>query len=358
MRIIGHIDMDAFFAAVEERDHPELAGLPIVVGADPLGGQGRGVVATANYPARAYGIHSALPISRAWRLSEQARRAGKSPVNFLAGNFKKYEQVSARVMGIVRANVAVVEQASIDEAYFEFPDGETWVAAEVAGKKMKREILANERLTCSIGLGPNKLIAKIASGFKKPAGLTMVKEAMVEKFLDPLVIREIPGIGPKTEVLFQRRGIFKIRDLKTLSQAQLQDMLGKWGNDLFYKARGIDNTPVSEDHEIKSIGEQETFAQDTLELNFIVDRLFALCQNVFNRLGKSNFNSFRTVVLTVRLADFETKTRSRTLPKPAKSLTNIKNEVLKLFLPFLDKRENPKRKLIRLIGVRLEKLST
>ena len=174
MRIIGHLDMDAFFAAIEERDHPELKGRPVVVGADPAGGKGRGVVATANYPARVYGIHSAMPISRAWQLAEAARRRGRPATAFVRGSHRKYGEVSGRIMAILHHFAPVVEEASIDEAYLDLSFAGSFEAAAEICRSIKAEILAKERLTASMGLGPNKMVAKIASDFQKPDGLTVV----------------------------------------------------------------------------------------------------------------------------------------------------------------------------------------
>ena len=191
--------MDAFFAAIEERDTPAFRGVPLVVGADPLGGKGRGVAATSNYLARAYGIHSATPISTAWRLSEAARLAGKPPVTFVSVDMAKYARVSEEVMRIVRRVIPQVEQASIDEAYGDVSWTGSYRRSRTRMLLLEREIHAEEQLTASIGIGPNKLIAKIASGWRKPNGLTVVREEEAEMFLAPLSIRVIPGIGPKTE---------------------------------------------------------------------------------------------------------------------------------------------------------------
>ena len=174
MRLIGHLDMDAFFAAVEERDHPELEGLPIVVGADPACGKGRGVVSTANYKARVYGIHSAMPISQAWKLSEAARRRGLPPAVFVRGHYRRYAEISDRLMSVLRRFAPVVEEAGIDEAYFDLSFAGTYEAAAEICRQIKQEIKSREGLTASIGLGPNKLVAKIASDFQKPDGLTVV----------------------------------------------------------------------------------------------------------------------------------------------------------------------------------------
>lgn len=355
-RIIGHLDMDAFFAAVEERDRPELKGLPIVVGADPRKGEGRGVVSTANYPARVYGIHSALPISQAWRLSEKARKGGNPPVNFIHPNFDRYGAVSAQIKAILTEYVSLIEEASIDEMYFDLSFLNSFDKAKEICETIKREIKTRLHLTGSIGIGPNKLIAKIASDFKKPDGLTVVEEKEAEKFIAGLPIRKIPGIGPKTEMFFHPMDIKLVQDLKRFSQEELHGMLGKWGLELFERVRGRDNTEIQTYYELKSVGEQETFEKDSGNSEFIVRRVLFLSEGVYHRLLEAGFRAFRTVVITVRFADFETKTRSHTLPRAVDSLKELEAEASNLLKPFLDRRENPKNKLFRMIGVRVEKL--
>lgn len=355
-RIIAHLDMDAFFAAIEERDTPAFRGVPLVVGADPRGGKGRGVASTSNYLARAYGIHSATPISTAWRLSEAARRAGKPPVTFVSVDMAKYARVSEEVMNIVRRFIPFVEQASIDEAYGDLSFTESYEGAETLCRRLKEAIRSEECLTASIGIGPNKLIAKIASGMHKPDGLTVVRESEAESFLAPLSVRAIPGIGPKTEALLAKQGITLVKDLKPLSVPQLDALFGKRGRDLYEKVRGRDDSPVEEYSEPKSIGEQETFESDTLDSQLLLHELDVLTQDVIDRLHREGFHAFRTVVLSVRFADFETKSRSHTLALPAGDVATLHREVLKLLMPFLDRRENPRRKLIRLLGLRVEKL--
>ncbi len=356
MRIVAHIDMDAFFAAVEERDTPRFRGLPIAVGADPDGGQGRGVVAAANYKAREYGIHSALPISQAWRLSEAARRAGRPPVVFLSVDMKKYAAVSERVMAIIRSHAPVVEEAGIDEAYADLSFAGSYEKAEEVCRVIKNAIRANERLTASAGIGPNKLIAKIASGENKPDGLTVVREDEAEAFLDPMPVRKMPGIGPKTEAELAKQGIALVRDLKRFSRQDLQEIFGKRGLDFYDEVRGLDESPLQEHYEPKSIGEEETFDQDTRDAMLIGECLKALCQEVMQRFSHEGFETFRTVVVKVRFADFETHQRAHTLRNAASSAATLEREAWKLLLPFLDRRENPQRKAIRLVGVRVEKL--
>src|SRR3989338_5493082 len=310
MRIIGHLDMDAFFAAVEERDHEWLRGKPVIVGADPKDGAGRGVVSTANYKAREYGVHSALPISIAWRLCKESREKGKPECFFLAGNFRKYEEVSGKII---------------------------------------KEVWDKEKLTCSIGIGPNKLIAKIASDFKKPDGFTVVEEKDAEKFLEPMAIRKIPGIGPKTEAIFSRKGMKTVFDLKKLSAGELPH---------FYdKIRGRDNSPLIEEREAKSISEENTFEKDTRDPILLLQILKDLSARVYSRFDASEHKTFKTASLKIRFENFETKTRAHTLTKLASSKKILEGEAMKLFLPFLDSRENPRKWKIRLLGVKIEKLS-
>ena len=357
MRIIGHLDMDAFFAAVEERDHEWLRGKAVVVGADPKGGAGRGVVSTANYKAREYGVRSALPISKAWQFCQEAKKQGKPECFFVAGNFKKYGEVSDHVMKILRkylpageAGSSLVEEASVDEAYFDLSGAGSFDKAEKIAKKIKKEIWEKENLTCSIGIGPNKLIAKIGSDFKKPDGLTLVREEEAEKFLEPMHIRKIPGIGPKAEATFLKKGIRTVRDLKKISEEELPH---------FYdRIRGRDDSPLVEEYEAKSIGEENTFEKDTKDPNVLMECITSLAADVSRRFEKSGFKAFRTVVLKIRFENFETKSRSRTLSSPVSDKKALNKEAIKLLLPFLDKRENPKNKAFRLLGLRIEKLDS
>ena len=362
MRIVAHVDMDAFYAAVEERYDPALRGLPVVVGADPKGGKGRGVVTTANYMARRFGIHSALPISVAWRFAEAARKRGEPATVFIRTNFRLYEEVSARIMEILKSRADSFEEASIDEAYLDISSLGNFDAAAERMKALKAEIREKEGLGCSVGIGPNKLIAKIASGHQKPDGLTLVKPDMVEEFLEPLPVRVIPGVGPKSDVLLREQGIRTIKDLGELPEAKLVEWFGKWGHGLFEKAHGVDESPVTNEWTRKSVGEQETFERDTRSLSFVTEQLYPMAESVISKLRESGFSGFRTITLTVRFSDFETKNRSHSLKngislaQEGEALSLLKQEALKLLLPFFGARENPRGKAIRLIGLRLEKL--
>ncbi len=348
--------MDAFFAAVEERDHPQFTGRPIVVGSDPREGTGRGVVSTANYAARAYGIRSALPISRAWKLAEAAHAAGKPAVVFLPVRMPELTEASERVLSIVRSFVPKIEQVSVDEAYLDLSFTRGYRAARELAVRLKGEIRSRERLTASVGIGPNKLIAKIASDAEKPDGLTVVSERVASEFIAPMPVRVIPGIGPKSEARLAELGVRTVAEARRLSVGELTTLFGKFGATLHHLLRGRDDAPVEERGEAKSIGEQETFEDDTLDATFVTGRLAALARGVLEHLAASSFSSFRRVVVTVRFEDFTTLSRSRTLASPARDLATLTFEALSLLTPFLERRGNPEKKRLRLIGVRIERL--
>jgi len=356
VRIIAHVDMDAFYASVEARHNPALRDKPVVVGADPKEGRGRGVVEAASYAARRYGIRAAMPISRAWKLAQAAIARGEEPVAFVHGNRRLYVEMSERVMAIIAPVGDAFEEASIDEAYLDLSSLGSFEAAVERARTLKREIAEREGLTCSVGLGPNKLVAKIASDFKKPDGLTVVTPDEVQAFLDPMSIRVIPGIGPKTEAELNERGIRTVRDLRSLDAVRLSEWFGRWGDDLHAKARGLSDSVVSNEWEPKSVGEQETFEVNTLDVDFILQRVRALAAEVFGRLQRQGFRACRTVTITVRFAHFRTLTRAHTSREEVASEEALYAAAAQLFSPFFDARENPRGTKIRLIGVRAEKL--
>jgi len=360
MRIVVHVDMDAFYAAVEARLNPALRDLPVVVGADPKEGKGRGVVTTANYRARKFGIRSALPISRAWRFAETARRRGEPATVFIQPNMSLYREVSRRIMEILQHHGDAFEEASIDEAYLDLSSVENFAAARETVSRIKQEIREREGLGCSVGVGPNKLIAKIASGQQKPDGLTVVTPEEIGDFLDPLPIRVIPGIGPKTAQLLHAKNLRTVADLRQIPESSFVEWFGKWGAQLFEKVRGVDDSEVSNDWVRKSLGEQETFEQDTHDQTLITLRLNAMADRIIAKLMAKQFTGFRTVTVTVRFGDFQTSNRSRSLKDGISVDDNgsspLKETALQLILPFFDARENPRAKAFRLIGLRVEKL--
>jgi len=357
VRIVAHVDMDAFYAAVEAQRDPALRDRPLVVGADPKEGRGRGVVTAASYAARRYGIRSALPISRAWRLAETARRRGEPETIFVRDDHALYRDVSARIMAILAPSGDAFQKTSVDEAYLELSSLSSFDAAVERARQIKAQIVGQEGLTASVGIGPNKLVAKIASDFQKPDGLTVVRPEEVRAFLDPLRIRVVPGIGPKTERFLHERHIRTVADLRGLDRDQLAEWLGRSGEDLFLKARGLSESVVSNDRERKSVGEQETFEVDSLDAAFVQERARALARTVWSRLEGHGFRAFKTVTVTVRFENFITFARSRTSREAWTSEEALWTAALDLLLPFFDARENPRGRKLRLIGVRAEKLS-
>lgn len=356
MSIIGHIDLDAFFASVEEREKPYLRGLPVVVGADPMGGKGRGVVATANYKAREYGIHSAMPISQAWRLSEWARRQGKTAVAFIAPRHRKYERASRDVFRIVRRFIRKMERVSVDEAYLDMTVLGTYARARALAKEMQRQILREAGLTATVGIGPDRMVAKIASGFRKPRGLTVITPQNAHSFLASLPVRDIPGVGPKSEAVLAKMGIKTISQLRPRKD-DLRRLLGAHGMELWRKSQGLSSEGLREPEEAKSVGVHETFDTDTHSFRFVCAELTCMSEKILKRLSREGFSGFRTVVLTVRFSDFETKQRSVTSARPMGTKDDLESKAIKLLLPFFERKENPSRKALRLVGLRVEKLA-
>lgn len=356
-RIVGHLDMDAFFASVEERDKPYLKGLPVIVGSDPKEGKGRGVVSTANYKARELGIGSALPIRKAWELCEKSRKNGGNRCAFVTSGFHRYGAASREVFEVVRSLVPVVSQTSIDEAYLDLSFCGSFKKAEVLARKIKREVKKRTKLTCSIGIGGNKMVAKICSDYEKPDGLTVVLPEEAEEFLKPLSIRVIPGVGKVGEQTFKRLGVETVADAQKYSWEEFQKRFGKHGFSMWERVRGIDERGVEAvKQKRKSIGKHHTFKEDTRDMKEVVETIRKQVKVILSEVKRQGFKEFRTVVLTVRFDDFVTVTRSLTLEKSIKTAKQLELKATKLLLPFFEKTENPKGKAIRLIGLRLEKL--
>ena len=278
-RIVFHLDMDAFFASVEERDHPEFRGMPVVVGADPKEGKGRGVVATANYEARKYGIGSAMPISRAWELCLEGERKGGKRCVWFGGGHGKYGSESRRVMQAILPHVAQLEQVGLDEAYFTTEDTTFSDAAKTA-KKIKQAIKKETGLTASVGIGPNKLVAKIASDMDKPDGLSVVMPDAVQDVLDPLPLRRIPGIGPKAATLLAAKGARTVQDARRFTEHELLRWFGKWGRGMHQRVRGVDERPLEESRERKSLGHETTFMEDEDDPKVLVETVKLLAEQV------------------------------------------------------------------------------
>ena len=356
-RIIGHVDMDAFFASVEERDKPYLKGLPVIVGADPKEGAGRGVVSTANYEARKLGIGSALPIRTAWQLCEEHRAHGGARCVFITSGFSKYRTASHEVFAVLRELVPTVAQVSVDEAYLDFTHTKSYTKALTLGQHIQQTIKKRTGLTCSIGIGPNKMIAKIASDFNKPNGLTVVTPQDVHAFLAPLPVRRIPGVGKKATETFRRMGVHTIGDVQKYSWEALQAQFGTHGFSMWERVRGIDERAVVAEPAVrKSIGKHHTFSEDTRSREEVLLVVRKQCKSILAQVHARAFTSFRTVVLTVRFENFTTVTRSLTRDEPMTTQKDIELKATKLLLPFFEKTENPTNSAIRLVGVRVEKL--
>ncbi len=344
MRIILHVDMDYFFAQVEERENPSIKGKPVVVGADPKQGKGRGVVSTCNYEARKFGIRSAMPISTAWHKCPDAV--------FLPPRFSLYEAASRAVMMIFRSYSDKFEQVSIDEAYLDISNHvKNYEDAENLGREIKKAVWEKEKLTCSVGIGPNKLIAKIAAGEKKPDGLTVVKPEEVRSFLNPKKVGVLYGVGPKTEAHLNSLGIMTVEELSKVPKQILLQEFGVFGEDLYTMARGIDEREISEEWITKSVGRQVTFEKDTKNKKFIMSMIDDMIREVYRELREQAF-VFKTVVLKVRYEDFETHTKSKTVDDFTDSVKIMRKIAEESLEPFLS---DPRR--IRLVGLSVHSLA-
>jgi len=342
-RVILHVDMDAFYASAEGRRNPALAGLPVIVGADPKGGTGRGVVAGCSYEARKFGVHSAQPISRAYRLCPQAV--------YLRPDFALYEEVSARIMDVLRSFSGKLEVMGLDEAFVDVSDNVTDFdqAAQLA-RKIKDEIKAREGLTCSIGVAPNKAIAKIASDYQKPDGITVVTPEEATLFLRSLPVSRISGVGKKTAEILTKVGVKTIGDLASLPAGRVVDLFGKWGIRLWEIANGVDETPVVTSYEIKSISNETTFEEDVGDRAVVIETLDKLAKDVHARAVHEGF-MWRTIGIKLRFEDFSTFTRAKSKNEYTQSLEIVRDSVRSLFSEF----EKDPRK-IRLVGVRVSNL--
>lgn len=299
--------MDAFYASVEQRDNPDFLGKPVIVGANPSHGRGRGVVSTASYEAREYGIHSAQPISQAYRLCPNGI--------FLPVRGRRYVHVSRVIMAILREYTPLVETVSLDEAFLDITGtGRLFRHAEKIGREIKMRIKKQEQLTASVGIGPNKLVAKIASDLKKPDGFVLVNREEVKQFLWPLSVNRLWGIGKKTEEKLAGLGITTIEELALLSKKTLQDCFGKLGVVLWQHAQGMDDNPVVSSREAKSISNELTFQEDVTDIQTIRETLLKLSEKVGYRLRSQNMVG-RTVALKIRWSDFSTCLRHKTYPK-------------------------------------------
>ena len=339
MRRILHVDMDAFFSSVEQKRHPELAGKPVVVGGegDPTK---RGVVSTASYEAREFGIHSAMPLRTAYKLCPKAI--------FLPVDYEEYSKVSREIKAILKAFTPIIEDLGIDEAFLDIstidrPSGE--IAREI-----KKRIKDETGLTCSIGIAPNKLLAKMASDMQKPDGLTVIMEDDIQSRIWPLSVRKLWGVGPKTEAYLKEMGVQTVGDLVSLSLDRLIEEFGQsYGSYLYEASRGIDESPLITRWEPKSISRETTFQRDVDNWQVIAKTLAELTKEVVINMKEEGYQG-RTVSLKIRFNDFKTYTRAKTLSRH----TDSEEEIRKAAFDCLGRIELKKK--VRLIGVRVSHL--
>lgn len=339
-RKIIHIDMDAFFAAVEQRDFPEYRNQPLIVGGAP---DKRGVVAACSYEARKFGIHSAMPSSRAYRLCPQAI--------FVKPRFECYRQASEQIRKIFRQYTELIEPLSLDEAYLDVTglsmlDG----SATLIARKIKADILEQTQLIASAGVSYNKFLAKIASDMDKPNGLYLITPEHGAAFVENLEIGKFHGIGSATEVKMKKLGIYNGKDLKQFSLPVLQQHFGKSGQHFYNIARGIDPRPVNNHRPSKSCGVETTFQQDLLEQEEIITQLQSLLQQALKKLTKKQLLAY-TLTVKIKYHDFTQITRSRTLNTPIRR----KFELTEILKELLESTEIGQRK-VRLLGITLSSL--
>ena len=338
---ILHVDMDAFFVSVELLERPELRGKPVVVGGQK---DQRGVVSAASYEARKYGIHSAMPLRTAGRLCPHAI--------FLDGHHEKYGEWSDRVATILAKFSPIVEMVSIDEAYLDLAGTERLHGPPfAAADKLLRTITRETSLPCSGGLAATRLVAKVASDQAKPRGLLWVAPGQEQRFLAPLAVRKIPGIGEVTERALRALGIETVEQIAAVPQEKLEQIFGQWGTALYRKARGGDSYEFVIDAEPKSISHNHTFGEDTDDANELASLLSLLSQKACKRLREAGLAA-RTLTLTIRYAGFETHTRSKTLGEP----TRLDTDIYAVFQELFRLHRDAKRK-VRLLGVSLSGLA-
>jgi DNA polymerase IV len=340
MRRIVHLDMDAFYASVEQRDDPALRGKPVAVGGRP---DARGVVAAASYEARAFGVRSAMPMARAVRLCPD--------LVIVHPDFERYRRVSSQVMEILRSCTSLVEPLSLDEAYLDVTEN-LWgePLASVVAKTLKQKIREETGLSASAGVAPNKFLAKIASGYRKPDGLTVIAPERVESFLQELPVEALWGVGPVTARKLRAVGIEKLVQIRTTDTELLRRTVGSLADWLVQLSHGDDPRPVEPDRAAKSSSCENTYAQDLVDLAKIRAELDRMARENAEWLGRRQLAA-RTVTIKVRYADFTTVTRSHTL-----SLPTADADVIASWAKDLVARTEAGRTPVRLLGVRVQGL--
>ncbi len=342
-RIIFHVDLDAFYVSVEARENQSLRGLPVVVGADPEQGRGRGVVITCSYEARKFGLRSGMPISRAWKLCPTAV--------YQQPNFALYERVSEEVMGTLKGLGDSFEQTGIDEAFLDVStrarDGSE---AEQLALVVKQTVWSVHRLSCSIGIGPNKSSAKIASDMQKPDGLTLVPLDSPADFLAPLPVSVIPGVGKKTQAFLNGQGVETIAQLQAVPGKKLMAWFGKTGVWLWGVAHGQERMPVLPRNTPKSLAVERTFREDVHDFGSVYSEAEDAAHELSGRVAQAGVR-FRVAGIKIRFSHFETHTRERTLPGYTRSEEALRQVARDLLREFENRNE-----AVRLVGVRVSGL--
>ncbi|WP_029186957.1 DNA polymerase IV [Streptococcus suis] len=337
-RKIIHVDMDAFFAAIEVRDNPDLKGKPVIIGADPRLSGGRGVVSTCSYEARAFGIHSAMSSKEAYERCPQAI--------FISGNYEKYQEVGRQVREVFHRYTDLVEPMSIDEAYLDVTENKLGIGSAVKiAKLIQYDIWNKLHLTASAGVSYNKFLAKIASDMEKPHGLTLILPEDAIEVLASLPVDKFHGVGKKTVERLHEMGVFTGKDLLDVPEMTLIDTFGRFGYDLYRKARGISNSPVKPNRVRKSIGKERTYRKLLYRDEDVMKELVSLCKRVEASLVR-NEKKGRTIVLKVRYGDFSTLTKRHSLEEATDQVDVIEREVRQLF-----EEVGQAEKGIRLLGV-------
>jgi DNA polymerase-4 len=337
VRKIIHVDMDAFYAAVEQRDHPAYRGKPVIVGGDP---NKRGVVSTCSYEARRFGVHSAMPTRQAYKLCPQGI--------FIPPEFSKYQAVSCQVQAIFLRYTPIIEPLSLDEAYLDLTEAAGSPGQVVAlARQILYEILGETHLTASAGVSYNKFLAKAASDYHKPFGLTVVTPSRAQAFIDALPIRRFYGVGPATEKVMNQLGIHTGADLRLQPREVLIQHFGKSGDYFYQISRGIDDRPVCCHHERKSLSVEETFERDLVNMDQIRHGLSRLVRRLWLQM-KDIETTGRRVILKVRYEDFSTVTRSKSIDDPVEN----ESRLLHLGLHLLHQTEAGLRQ-VRLLGIGL-----
>ncbi|MFW9867203.1 MAG: DNA polymerase IV [Candidatus Thorarchaeota archaeon] len=343
-RIILHCDLDCFYAAVEIRDNPQCKGKPVIIGADPKEGKGRGVVLTCSYEARVFGLHSGMPISQAFKLCPHGI--------YLKPNHKKYSKASKEVMEDLEKYSKTFQKMGNDEAYLDLTDTcVNFIEALEVAKCIQKEVSEKVGITISIGIAPTKSLAKIASDYNKPNGITLFKPESYKELLYPLDITCIPGIGKKTKYYYYKKGIKKVGDILDISLTKMIRLFGEQGKWIWKVVNGHDNRRVNEFSKgRKSISAERTFYTNTDDFNEILIKLEEINKRLHESV-KKNHLTYKTITLKVRFEGFQTYTRSKTLTYPIQDEKAVIKTILGLFKEFSEKD-----KKIRLLGIKLSNL--